>query len=507
MTAMRSTAPAPTALAPEASRRPAGGSASPDGHGRVAGSFAGGPGAPELTAVAQLSRTSVERLSEALRDPAWLRERRLEAWDIFERLPVPDTRSEAWRYTDLSRVPWQQTQVALDGEAVTAAEPAAGIHAASDMPNTEGLIRLNDGFAESGVLSREAQRQGVVFTDLATAIREHADLLERHLLRSGVTPDLGKFAALHCALMQGGVFLYVPDGVEVVLPLRSLRRMRRDGAAVFPHTLIVAGEASRLTYIEESASDSAPTLAMNCGAVEVLAGPGAQVRTITIQNWGRHAFHYNLQRARIQRDATLHSLVVTLGGRLSRVEVQSVLEAEGGTSEMLGLYLGDEDQHIDHHTLQLHQAPHTTSDLLFKGALRDRSRSAFSGLIKVFKGAQRTDAYQKNRNLLLSPEARADSLPNLEIEADDVRCSHGATIGAVDELQLFYLRSRGLSRETAERLLVFGFFEEVLGRLPLAALHEPIRAAVERKSGFAASGSVQRVDGKARLRQERAIPA
>jgi Fe-S cluster assembly protein SufD len=258
--------------------------------------------------------------------------------------------------------------------------------------------------------------------------------------------------------------------------------MGRPGAALFPHTLIVAEPESRVTYIEESLSATLEGLALNCAAIEVVARRGSRVRVATLQEWGRHVFHYSLQRARVKRDATVSSLVVTLGGRLSRVEVQSALEAEGGTSEMLGLYLADGDQHVDHSTLQLHMAPHTNSDLLFKGALRDRARSAFAGLIKVFKGAQRTDAYQKNRNLLLSPDARADSLPNLEIEADDVRCSHGATIGQVDELQLFYLMSRGLQRIEAERLLVRGFFEEVLARVPLPLLKEQIRRAVQRRS-------------------------
>ncbi|MBA2565882.1 MAG: Fe-S cluster assembly protein SufD [Gemmatimonadetes bacterium] len=386
----------------------------------------------------------------------WLRERRLRAWDVYAALPVPDTRSEAWRYTDLSRIPW------TDAETTSGPPPPP----------------------EPTALDPRLASAGVVFTDIATAVRRHETLLEPHLLRAAVEPGLGKFAALHAALLDGGTFLYVPPDVEVELPLRTLRTMPRDGAAAFPHTLIVADRNSRVTYVEESSSPTLPRLAVNCAAIEILARAGATVRIVTVQEWGRHVFHYGLQRARVERDATVRSLVVTLGGRLARAEIQSLLEAEGGTSEMLGLYLADADQHVDHHTLQLHQAPHTNSDLLFKGALWGRARSAFSGLIKVSKGAQRTDAYQKNRNLLLSAEARADSLPNLEIEADDVRCSHGATIGRADELQIFYLMSRGLTREAAERMLVLGFFEEVLARLPLEDLRERLRSSIRRKASI-----------------------
>ncbi|MFN2432349.1 MAG: Fe-S cluster assembly protein SufD [Gemmatimonadota bacterium] len=425
-----------------------------------------------------VSRSSVERRSDALGEPDWLRERRLAAWDAYERLPVPDTRSDAWRYTDLSRLRWQETRLVPP----RAERPDRASERLRDSTTASGAVELEDGEPRGGWLDGALAARGVVFTDLATALREHEDLLRPHLLRAAFDPELGKFAALHGALLHGGVFLHVPAGVEVPLPLHCVRSKRYAGGATFPHTLIVAEAGSRVTFLEESLSDTLPDLALSCSATEILAQEGARVRVATLQEWGRHVFAYSLQRARVGRDATVDSLGVTLGGRLSRVEVQSLLEAQGGTSEMLGLYLGADDQHMDHHTLQLHRAPHTNSDLLFKGALRDRSRSAFSGLIKVSKGAQRTDAYQKNRNLLLSPEARADSLPNLEIEANDVRCSHGATIGQADELQLFYLMSRGLPRQVAERMLVLGFFEEVLARVPLPLLRERVRAAVERKT-------------------------
>ena len=447
-----------------------------------------GPAVP----VRDLEQADVERRSDALGDPAWLRERRLAAWEASRALPVPDTRSEAWRYTDLARWPWR--------DAVVPSDPRAPSLRTSPGPGDRVAERSARPAAASGVLVDEAAGAfrletplpaGVVFTDLGTALREHPELLEPHLLADAGDPAAGLFPALHAALLGGGVALLVPSGVEVELPFRTFRSLAREGGATFPHTLVVAGAGSRVTLVESLRSGARPSSALHVAATEIVAGAGAEVRLVTIQDWGPGVLHWARQRARLGRDAVVRTLVVTLGSALARSEVESVLDAQGGTSEMLGLYVGDGDQHVDHRTLQLHEAPHTTSDLLFKGALRGRSRSAFSGLIKVSPGAQRTDAYQKNRNLLLSPDARADSLPNLEIEADDVRCSHGATIGPADELQLFYLRSRGLPPEVAERVLVAGFFEEVLARLPSTTLRDEVREAVEARVRTSAGPDVR----------------
>jgi Fe-S cluster assembly protein SufD len=436
--------------------------------------------------VGGLDGAAVERRADALGDPAWLRARRLAAWETVRTLSPPTTRSEEWRYTDLGRWPWRDTVVADARERAAAAggQPAG---AAGWARASAAVGHLVD---EAPGAFRAATRlpAGVVFADLRTALQDHAELLEPHLLGDGGEPAAAFFPALHAALLGGGVVLVVPDGVEVDLPFRTLRTLTREGGAAFPHTLVVAGARSRVTLVETLRSGRRPSAALHVAATEIVAGAGAEVRVVTLQEWGPGVVHVARQRAHLGRDAVVRTLAVTLGGGLARTEVESLLDAEGATSEMLGLYAADGEQHVDHRTLQLHRAPHTTSDLLFKGALRGRSRAAFSGLIKVSPGAQRTDAYQKNRNLLLSGDARADSLPNLEIEADDVRCSHGATIGPADELQLFYLRSRGLPRETAERMLVAGFFEEVLTRIPSAALRDEIRDAVGARGGVPAHG-------------------
>ena len=215
--------------------------------------------------------------------------------------------------------------------------------------------------------------------------------------------------------------------------------------------------------------------------MEIFAADGSQVQYVSLQRMGRGAFHLSQQRTLAQRDSTLDTLNVNLGASVARLDLNAQLLGPGANSDMLGLYFGDSKQHFDSSTNQDHVAPNATSDLLYKGALDDRARSVFRGIIKVHKGAQRTDAYQTNRNLLLSENARADSLPNLEIEADDVKCSHGATVGQLDAEALFYLQSRGLDRERAERIVVKGFLGEVISRLPLGGVIEKVTHAIEDK--------------------------
>jgi Fe-S cluster assembly protein SufD len=245
----------------------------------------------------------------------------------------------------------------------------------------------------------------------------------------------------------------------------------------------VAEPTSQVSYVDEIVSDDFETQTLASSAVEVITRDGAQVQYVAVQRMGRGAFYQSQQRTLAYRDSTLDTLNVNLGASVSRVDLNARLLGPGANSDMLGLYFGDGDQHFDHNTSQDHVAPNTFSDLLYKGALDGASRAVFRGIIRVHKGAQQTDAYQTNRNLVLSEHARADSLPNLEIEADDVKCSHGATVGQLDENALFYLMSRGLSRERAERLVVLGFLGEVLQRLPLGGVVEKVTRAIEEKLG------------------------
>jgi Fe-S cluster assembly protein SufD len=286
-----------------------------------------------------------------------------------------------------------------------------------------------------------------------------------------------KYTALNLAFTAEGGFLYVPRGVEIDLPFVIQHTVTGAQRSIFPHTLVVLEEGARATLVEFFVSGD--TAAHVCSGVNDLhAGPGANLTYVGAQCWSADTLSFQANSTTVQRDARVMSLNVHLGGRQSRHESHSRLQGPGAHSEMLALTVAGEGQEFDQRTLQTHQAPHTTSNLLYKNALLDTAKTIFSGLIIVEPDAQKTDAYQSNRNLLLSDEAEANSLPGLEIQANDVRCSHGSTSARVDPAQEFYLRSRGLSPKIARELLVFGFFEEVLDKLTNDDLHDVLRGMI-----------------------------
>ena len=295
---------------------------------------------------------------------------------------------------------------------------------------------------------------------------------------------------LHDAFLAGGAVVKVPAGVVVDRPIVVLHWSEGDGLASFPHTLVVAGEASEVTVFDRygssdraaasSSSDDPPAHFVDA-VVELIVGDGAHVRYVSVQEHGPHTWQIALQRAHVGRDASLRSSVVALGGQYARLRSESLLAGEGAESDLTAVYFGDGHQMLDFRTLQDHAAPHTRSDLLFKGAVEDAAQSVYSGLIRIRKEAQRTEAFQTNRNLVLTEGAEAKSVPNLEIEADDVRCSHASTVGPIDDDQLYYLATRGVPPAEAERLVVLGFFDDVFERLPLPSLVAPLRRSVIEK--------------------------
>ncbi|MBD0357776.1 MAG: Fe-S cluster assembly protein SufD [Rubrobacter sp.] len=442
-------------------------------------------GVPEILKSKGIGPEVVETLSGFKGEPAWLKEKRLEAWHAFEKTPMPTLRDEAWRYTDIS-------DVRIEDFAPYA--PSPDVSSEQDLPDGVRAL-IKEGEENSALLvqhnsestytrvDEELLQKGVVFTDLHTALIEHEDLIKERLF--GLVPvDYDKFAALSAAVFSGGSFLYVPREVEVEVPIQSYRWLDVIGS-IMPRTLVIVEENASVTYIDEYASAEGEEPAFSNGAVELYVAEGANLRYVSLQNWERNVLHFNTIRSSTEKDSTINSLVVSLGSQLSRTNVEAGLTAAGGDSEMLGLYFADSNQVIDHHTLQDHISPNAHSDLLYKGALRDESLTVFSGLIRVEPGAQKTDAYQTNRNIILgTDDAFAVSLPNLEIMADDVKCSHGSTTGQVDETELFYLMSRGIPRREAEKLVVFGFFGEVTGRVPLGGLKEKLDRAIEGKIGL-----------------------
>jgi Fe-S cluster assembly protein SufD len=423
-------------------------------------------------------REAVEELAAA--QPVWLRERRLAAWDEYERTPLPTRALEEWRYTDVRQLRFDEVALAAADATRAAAEPARAMLAGRDA--AARVVQVGGAIVEID-LDPALAAKGVIVADLALAARDHEELVRAHYGTRALVPGSGKFAALNDALWTAGVFVYVPRGVHIDRPIRVARWIGEAGLGYFTRTLIVAAEGSRVGFVEEYSSPDFQEPAFSCGGVEIVTSPGAHVQYVAMQRYGTGVRHIATQRTVATRDANLHTLNVNLGGEVARVDLAASMEGPGARSEMLGLYFAEGTQHFDHNTRQNHRVPHATSDLLYKGGLDGSGRAVFRGIIKVFPGAQRTDAYQTNRNLILSRQAEATALPNLEIEADDVRCSHAATVGHLDEEELFYIMSRGVPRKEAERLVVFGFFGDVLDRLPLPGVVEELRAAIEEKIG------------------------
>jgi Fe-S cluster assembly protein SufD len=424
-----------------------------------------------------LNREAAEAAAQS--GPRWLGERRLEAWATYESLPLPDRHMEEWRYTDISSFKLDKVKPVARDAAVVVPDGARALLAGRAAAGT--VIQV-DGRIAQITLEPELKAKGVLLLELAEAAEQHPALVQKHL--GTILPyTFGKFAALNGALWDGGVFLYVPRGLRIEQPIRVVRWITEAGSAAFPRTLLVADEGSHVGFVETLGSPDFTQPTFSCAGVEIVAANTADLQYVSIQQFGNNVRHITTQRTVAGRDANLDTLVVNLGASVARLDLNASLEGAGARSDMLGLYFAEGHQHFDHNTRQDHKVAHASSDLLYKGALYDRSRAIFRGLIKVFPKAQRTDAYQTNRNLLLSNRAEATSLPNLEIEADDVRCSHAATVGHLDQEELFYIMSRGVPREIAERLVVFGFLGEVFERMPMPAVVEELRAAIEAKIG------------------------
>jgi Fe-S cluster assembly protein SufD len=425
------------------------------------------------------SAEDIQAISAKTGEPDLVAKARMKAWEQYQALPMPTLRDEPWRRTDIRTLPADRVEAKpVDATPVDAdlLEPLLGEEHGS-------LLVLRPGYEPELQADASVEQQGVLFTDWTTAVRDHSDKLADYIGKI-VRPEEGKFAALATAMAEDGVVLYVPKGVQLEQPLHSILWAPGAGNAYFSRVLIVIEEGASATFVHEAAS---PTLdkgeAVHTGIVEIFVADGASLKFVELQNLGEHTWNFTHERAKVGQSANLDWIFGAVGSQLTKNFSDIDLLGEGSNARMSGFYFANGRQHLDHDTQQNHMAPHTTSDLLYKGGLIDNSRSVWQGMIYVAPGAQQTDGYQANRNLILSKSARADSIPGLEIMADDVRCTHGATIGQLEEEPIFYLMSRGITRKEAERLVIDGFFSPIMERIPFEGVRKRFEEMIDAKLG------------------------
>lgn len=430
----------------------------------------------EATAHRGFTSDGFEAFLRSRDEPGWLLEQREQAWERFQALEWPNQRDEEWLRTDIRL--FDLGRFSFPGEPsedveLPPAQLAEGVALA-------GSITSLDSRSIGSELDEKWAQRGVLFGSLGRLVAEHGDRIRPLLMTRAFDPRLDRFAALHAACWSGGTLLYVPRGVAIDLPLHA-RSLLQDGSADLGHTLVVLEEGAEATLLTETASVLDGTTGLHCGGVELLLAPGARLRYVSLQNWAQGVWHFAQQQAVVDRDASIQWTVAAMGSRLAKVNQHVALVGPGAESQVNGVLFTEGKQHLSYHTLQHHRAPHCRSDFLYKAALQDRSRTVWRGMIQVDPQAQKTDGYQRNDNLLLSGLARADSIPGLEIQADDVRCTHGSTTGRIDEELLFYAQSRGFTRREAARMIVTGFFQQIFDRITVASVRDALGRAIARK--------------------------
>lgn len=407
-------------------------------------------------------------------EPTWLTQMRRDAWEHAAAMAWPDRRHEEWIRTDIRM--FQLTQYALSG---TPAANTPMAHQLSGGVDLGGYVETVDSHIVAESLDADLAARGVVFGSLDRLATEQPELVRKFLF-SAFDPDYDKFAALHAAFWSGGQFLYVPRGVVIDKPLH-IGSMLSDGATDTSHTLVVLDDGAEATLLHEGNSVSQTGGGLHMGAIEVIQRPGSHLRYVNLQEWGHKTYHFAHQKAKVDRDATLQWTIAAMGSLLTKVNQTVELVGEGADCQVNGVMFTQGRQHLNYNTLQHHQAACCHSDFLYKSAQQDKSRTVWRGMIKVDKVAQKTDGYQRNDNLVLSHASRADSIPGLEIEADDVRCTHGSTTAKVDEEQIFYARCRGFTRKEATRMIVSGFFQQIFDRITIDSVRDALATAIARQ--------------------------
>lgn len=423
-----------------------------------------------------VTQTDADRASADA--PTWLAERRATAWRAYETMDFPDLNDEEWRRTDVRAINLEGIRPVADATRANGATPIIP----ADATQFTGRVEQHNAAVVATTLTDDLKTKGVIFTDLQSAARDHADLVQRYF-GTAIAADEWKYVALNAALWTGGCFLYVPKDVEVELPLLYLQKISPESGAAFPRTLIVAERNSKVTFVDETASDG-DAKSFVSAATEIFIGDGAKVEYYSVNGWGAGVYNFNTVRATVGRDASFVGMAAGIGSKLTKMRIDAEMPESGASTKLLGVTFGSADQHFDYNTLQNHTGKHTISDLQFKSALTDSSSLVWYGITRINETAGGSEANQTSRNLLLSEKAKAAPIPILEIKAHDVaKCSHGATAGPVDEDHLFYLEARAIPRRVAEQMLVEGFFADVIDRMPNTALRERVMLAVMAKIG------------------------
>ena len=419
----------------------------------------------------------LEAIVSAHPQPDWMIQARRDALAHANHVGWPERKHEEWIRTDIRTFKLEKFAPTL--ASLDTSELIDRYHQLLDGVETAGRVetinsRVTDVTLDEGLASR-----GVVFGSLEQVANEHPDLVRPHYF-TATDPLYDRFAALHAAFHCGGQFLYVPRGVVIENPIH-IGSVLTDGGADTTHTLIVLDEGAQATVLHECNSVDPMASGLHLGGVELIQKPGSHLRYVNLQEWGHKAYHFAHQKAIVDRDATLQWTIAAMGSRLSKVNQSVDMVGPGADSQVNGVMFTEGRQHLAYHTLQHHVAPNCHSDFLYKSAQQDQSRTVWRGMIKVDKAAQKTDGYQRNDNLVLSTASRADSIPGLEIEADDVRCTHGSTTAKVDEEQIFYAMCRGFTRPEAVRMIVTGFFQQIFDRITIDSVREALGAAIARQ--------------------------
>jgi Fe-S cluster assembly protein SufD len=429
------------------------------------------------------TRDAVVELSRQRGEPEWMLQKRLEAWEVYEKTPAPlGRRGDLGTLKALANFKFQQLNPYVPTEEGTL--PAAIEQSLQEALVNErsGLIVQHNSSVVHTELVEALQQQGVILTDLATAVREHPELVQQYFMTTCVPVDASKYTALHAAFWSAGFFLYVPKEVEIENPVLAQVWLDAASAGIFSHTLIIAEEQSSVRFVQEYVSSVAsgqPSLLSD--VVEVYAKNEARVEFSNVQDLDQNTWNITNKNAIYDKDGSVTFVMADLGAKLSHASIGAGLHGNGSAGELVGVFFTDHDQRYSINTLSDHAALSTNAETLVKGVLTDESKVEFDGMIRVRAKAQQTASFLSAHGLLLSKKARAEFIPGLEIAANEVSASHGATSGQIDEEQLFYLMVRGIPRPEAERIVVQGFFEPVLQRIPLENLRIRLRRSIVRR--------------------------